>query len=161
MCFQVKRWHLSPPPPRMGILECGLILEERMAFSPEAEVLGSESKKTLDRMEGRGQKSVPTGSAIASSTLQVLWEPADTGQRMADGSPSRTGDGRVEAAFQTRPAGSTREMLAPPEVPKKRGRSIEERQTGAYVSDSGSRVRAARPGELQRKPERREMRPHP
>lgn len=28
---------------------CGLILRERMTFVPEAEMLGSESNKTLDR----------------------------------------------------------------------------------------------------------------
>lgn len=46
----------------------------------------------------------------------------------AGGSPSRTGDGRVEADFQTRSAGGTREVLAPPRVPQKRGHSI--RETG-------------------------------
>lgn len=28
---------------------CGLLLRERMTFVPEAEMLGSESNKTLDR----------------------------------------------------------------------------------------------------------------
>lgn len=43
-------------------------------------------------------------------------------------------------------------MLAPPRIPQKRGRSIGETgKSGASVSDSGSKVRAAaRPGELQR-----------
>lgn len=44
-------------------------------------------------------------------------------------------------------------MLAPPQIPQKRGHSIvgETGKSGASVSDSGSKVRAAaRPGELQR-----------
>lgn len=48
LCFGVKRWHLTPHP-EDGDFGCDLILGDRMTSVPEAEILGSESNKTLDR----------------------------------------------------------------------------------------------------------------